>query len=197
MSTAYKGLTLDQYLERELQTGVKYEFLRGEIFAMVGGSPRHALIATNFTGEARQRLRNSHCVPYNSDLRIKIETSGLYTYPDASIFCEELRLDGEIPNAVLNPTVVVEVLSDSTEKYDRGVKSSHYRRLPSLKELVLISQDRPMVECYRRHEEGRWLLTEASALEQELVLESVGIAIPLSEIYRNVEFDMPRSAESF
>jgi Uma2 family endonuclease len=96
----------------------------------------------------------------------------------------------------LNPTVIVEVLSDSTEKYDRGVKSSHYRRVPSLKELVLISQDRPMVECYRRHEEGGWLLTEASALEQELVLDSVGIAIPLAEIYRNVEFDLPRSAES-
>ena len=93
MSAVLKGLSLAQYLEHELRTGEKHEYYRGEIFAMVGGTPRHSLIATNFSGEARQRLVDKPCVPYNGDLRIKVESAGLYTYPDASIICGELQLD--------------------------------------------------------------------------------------------------------
>ncbi|MEZ6089621.1 MAG: Uma2 family endonuclease [Pirellulaceae bacterium] len=191
MSTAFKGKTLSQYLEQESSTGEKHEYYRGEIFAMVGGTPRHALIATNFVGEARQRLIDKPCVAYNGDLRIKIDESGLYTYPDASIVCGELQLDDDIPNTVLNPIVLVEVLSDSTEKYDRGKKSMHYRRIASLQALVLISQDRPLVECFARHDSGGWLLTDVRDLNETLVLDSVGISIPLAELYRNVRFDNP------
>jgi Uma2 family endonuclease len=191
MSPGLRGLTLTHYLDEETRTGIRHEYYRGEIFAMVGGTPRHALIATNFTGEARLRLGNSKCVPYNGDLRIKIDDSGLYTYPDASIICGPLQLDDLVPNTVVNPTVIVEVLSDSTEKYDRSTKSEHYRRIPSLQDLVLISQDRPLVECYSRHPSGGWLLRDARHLSELLVLESVGIEIPLFEIYRNVEFDPP------
>jgi Uma2 family endonuclease len=192
MSTALKGLTLSEYLEQEARTQVKHEYYQGEVFAMVGGTPRHALIATNFTGEARQRLVNSRCVAYNGDLRIKVDESGLYTYPDASIICSDLQLDEDLPGTVLNPTIVVEVLSETTEKYDRGRKSAHYRRIASLQALVLISQDRPLVECFTRHESGGWLLSEVSELEQSLLLDSVGIAIPLAELYRNVQFDPPQ-----
>lgn len=191
MSTALKGKTLAQYLATETATKVKHEYFRGEVFAMVGGTPRHALIATNFTGEARQRLGRKSCIAYGSDLRIKVDDSGLYTYPDASIICGELKLDEEIPNTVLNPTVLVEVLSESTESYDRGKKSDHYRRIASLQTLVLISQDRPLVEWFSRHEPGGWILRDAREMDQSLVLDSVGISIPLSELYRNVQFDPP------
>ena len=189
MSAVLKGLSLAQYLEHELRTGEKHEYYRGEIFAMVGGTPRHSLIATNFSGEARQRLVDKPCVPYNGDLRIKVESAGLYTYPDASIICGELQLDPETPNSVTNPVVLVEVLSESTEGYDRGEKSAFYRSIASLRALVLISQNRPLVECYTRQASGGWLLTEVRSLSDSLVLEPIGIAIPLAEIYRNVNFD--------
>lgn len=188
MSTALKGLSIAQYLDLELRTGQRHEYFRGEAFAMVGGSPRHSLIATNFSAEARQRLIPGPCVAYNSDLRIKVSSNGLYTYPDATIICGELQLDSDIPDTVVNPTVLAEVLSDSTEHYDRGRKSMWYRSIPSLNALVLISQDRPHVECFTRQTTGGWLLTEATVLTDTLVLKPLGISIPLAEIYRNVQF---------
>lgn len=191
MSTAFRGKTLQEYLEEETLTGIKHEYFRGETFAMVGGTPRHALIATNFLRESSEALKGRPCVAYNGDLRIKVDESGLYTYPDASIICGELRLDRDLADTVLNPTVVVEVLSESTERYDRGQKAAHYRRIPSLQALVLISQARPSVECFTRHGSGGWLLTEASEPRETLELDSVGIAIPLAEIYRDVSFDPP------
>jgi Uma2 family endonuclease len=189
MSAVLRGNTIAQYLDHESRTGEKHEYYRGEIFAMVGGTPRHALIAANVLGEARQRLGNKPCVAYSGDLRIKVESVGLYTYPDASIVCGDLQLDDEVANTVLNPTVLIEVLSDSTERYDRGRKSAWYRTIPSLQALVLISQDRPLVECFSRHASGGWLLTDSRQLDATLVLEPIGISIPLSELYRNVQFD--------
>lgn len=189
MSAVLKGLTHSQYQEHESRTGQKHEYYRGEVFAMVGGTPTHSLIATNFTGEARQRLSGKPCSAYNADLRIKVDSVGLYTYPDASIICGPLELDADIPNSVKNPVVLVEVLSDSTEGYDRGQKATFYRTIPSLKALVLISQNQPHVECFTRQASGGWLLTEARALTESLVLDPIGISILLSEIYRNVQFD--------
>lgn len=188
MATDLKGLSIAQYLDLELRTGQRHEYFRGEAFAMVGGSPRHSLIATNFSAEARQRLNPGPCVAYNSDLRIKVSSNGLYTYPDATIICGELQLDSDIPDTVVNPTVLAEVLSDSTEHYDRGRKAMWYRSIPSLNALVLISQDRPHVECFTRQTTGGWLLTEATELTDTLVLKPLGISIPLAEIYRNVQF---------
>jgi Uma2 family endonuclease len=195
MSVALKGLTLAEYEKLELQTGIKHQYFRGEVFAMVGGTPRHAQIAGNLIGEANQRLRAKPCVTYTADLRVKIESTGLYTYPDASIVCGPLELDADLQNTVINPTVIFEVLSDSTEKYDRGRKSIHYRQIASLQELVLISQERALVECYSRQDESRWMLVTLSDLEQELNLASVGISIPLAEIYRNVIFDPPEQIQ--
>ena len=156
---------------------------------MVSGTPRHALIAANFLGEATQLLKGKPCIAYTGDLRIKVDSAGLYTYPDASIVCGELQLDSEVPNTALNPTVLIEVLSESTERYDRGQKSAFYRTIPSLQALVLISQDRPLVECFTRHASGGWLLTDARQLDASLVLVPLDISIPLSELYRNVPFD--------
>jgi Uma2 family endonuclease len=191
MATALKGVTLREYEAHEQHSDIKSEYFRGQIFAMAGASPRHCLIAANLLGEARQLLKGKPCVPYSGDLRVKVEATGLYTYPDATIVCGELELDTEVSNTVVNPKVIVEVLSESTERYDRGQKSAAYRQIPSLKELVLISQSESRVELYQRQAAGGWLLTEASQPEQTLELQSVGISISLSEIYRNVQFDPP------
>lgn len=189
MSTALKGQTLSQYLDQERKTGEKHEYYRGELFAMVGGTPQHALIATNFLREASQAPKDQPCVAYNGDLRIKVEASGLYTYPDASIICGDLEFDQELSNTVLNPTVLVEVLSDSTEKYDRGKKAEHYRSIPALRQLVLISQERRFVECFTRINVNEWLFQEYREPSSVLSLHSVNIAIPLAELYRNVALD--------
>lgn len=189
MSAVVKGLSVAQYLEHEARTGEKHEYFQGEIFAMVGGTPRHALITANFLREASQRLKDRPCAVFSGDLRIKIQSARLYTYPDASIVCGELQMDSDIPNTVLNPCVLVEVLSDSTERYDRGQKSSFYRSIASLQTMVLISQDRPHVECLTRRAAKEWLFTETENSDGSLVLEPIGVSIPLSELYRNVQFD--------
>lgn len=188
MSAVLRTITLQEYETRERDALVKSEYFRGEMFAMAGGSPEHSLIATNFTREAGNQLKGKPCVPYNSDLRVKVEASGLYTYPDASIVCGPPQMDAAVKGTILNPSVIVEVLSESTESYDRGKKSSHYRRLQSLRELILISPNEPLVEMYTRGDHETWSFVEFRAITDTLVIESVGVAIPLSEIYRNIVF---------
>ena len=155
-----KLITPEQYLVQERAAAFKSEFLRGEVFAMAGGSPNHSLIAANFAGEARLSLKGKPCKVFTSDLRVKV-----------------------------NPTVLIEVLSESTEKYDRGAKSGHYRQIAALQEIVLISQDEPLVERFTRQANGGWLLMESWELSDEVRLESVGISITLSELYRGVAFE--------
>lgn len=134
-------MTAQEYLVRERQAAFKSEFIQGEVFALAGGSPMHSLIAANFVREAGNGLKGSRCKVFTSDLRVRVNPAGLYTYPDASIVCGELEFNDEHQDTVTNPTLLVEVLSDSTAKYDRGTKSVLYRQIPSLKELTLISQN--------------------------------------------------------
>ncbi len=188
MTAVLRPITLAEYEARERTSLTKSEYYRGEMFAMAGGSPEHSLVATNFTREAGNQLKGKPCIPYNSDLRNKVEASGLYTYPDASIVCGPPQIDTEVTGTVLNPSVVVEVLSESTESYDRGKKSSHYRRIESLRELILISPNEPLVEMYARRTDETWSFIEHRAITDTLVVESIGISIPLSELYRNVAF---------
>jgi Uma2 family endonuclease len=188
MSAVQKSISLLEYQNMDAASEVKNEYFRGEVFAMAGGTPEHSLICANFIREAGNSLKGKPCVVYTSDLRVKVDETGLYTYPDASIICGELLRDEFVSNTALNPTVIVEVLSDSTETYDRGKKSSHYRQIESLQELVLISQDRVSVECYVRKPLGHWLLRESLQLEDSLLLESVGVEIALREIYRGTAF---------
>ncbi len=189
MSTALKRISPQEYLIRERQASLKSEFFQGEVFAMTGGSPNHSLITANFVGEARQALKGKPCVVYNSDLRIRVQPTGLYTYPDVTIVCGDLEFDDEERDTVINPTVIIEVLSDSTEKYDRGKKSNHYRQIASLKELILISQDRPNVERFTRQPNGDWLFHEERELTASFDLRSLDISITLAEVYRNVRFE--------
>lgn len=195
MSAVPKLITPEQYLVQERAAAFKSEFLRGEVFAMAGGSPNHSLIAANFVGACWQSLKGKPCKVFTSDLRVKVNVSGLYTYPDASIVCGELQFDDAQKDTLTNPTVLIEVLSESTEKYDRGAKSGHYRQIAALQEIVLISQDEPLVERFTRQANGGWLLIESRQLSDEVHLESVGISITLSELYRGVAFEARVSAQ--
>ena len=189
MSTALKRITPQEYLIRERQASIKSEFYQGEIFAMGGGSANHSLIAANFVREAGNALKDKPCIVFNSDLRVQVQSTGLYTYPDATIVCGELLFDDDHRDTLLNPTVIVEVLSDSTEKYDRGKKSNHYRQIASLKELILIAQDRSHVERFTRQPNGDWLFHEQKELTADFELKSLGISIAISELYRGVTFE--------
>lgn len=181
-------LTPQQYLARERRAETKSEYLRGEVFAMSGASRKHNLVATNVAGELRQQLRDRDCEVYPSDMRVKVSPTGLYTYPDVTVVCGEPEFEDAEVDTLLNPKVIVEVLSASTADYDRGRKFTHYRRLASLREYVLISQDRPLVEHYVRQGRDQWLLTESSSLEETLVLPSIECQLPLAEIYLKVRF---------
>jgi Uma2 family endonuclease len=189
VSTARNRITPQEYLIRERQASIKSEFYQGEIFAMGGGSANHSLIAANFVGEARNSLKGRPCAVFTSDLRVQVQSTGLYTYPDATIVCGELLFDDDHRDTLLNPTVIVEVLSDSTEKYDRGKKSNHYRQIASLKELILIAQDRSHVERFTRQANGDWLFHEQKELTADFELKSLGISIAISELYRGVKFE--------
>ncbi|NUQ62714.1 MAG: Uma2 family endonuclease [Pirellulales bacterium] len=182
-----RHLTPEEYLAKERKAEFKSEYYDGEMFAMSGASREHNLIAGNVNGEARNQLRDRPCEVYQSDMRVKVSRTGLYTYPDVVIVCGEPRFEDAEVDTLLNPTVVFEVLSKSTEGYDRGTKSEHYRRIPSLREYVLIAQDRCHVERFSRQPDNRWLLWESEDLEAILDLPSVGCEMKLSDIYAKVE----------
>ncbi len=184
-----RPLTETEYLATERNSDFKSEFFDGEMFAMAGGTPQHSLIATNLAAAFRNRLRGQRCTPYNSDLRIKIEATGLFTYPDLSIICGALRFAPRTDDTVVNPTVLVEVLSDSSEAYDRGKKFEHYRQIPTLQEYLLVSQREPRIEHFVRQPDKRWLLNEAVGLEGTLELPCLRITIGLAEVFADVKFE--------
>lgn len=180
-------LTPAEYLAIERKAEFKSDYYRGETFAMAGASEEHCLIKDNLASEARQQLRGT-CRVVTSDLRVKVDPTGLYTYPDVVIYCGKPEFEDDQFDTLLNPRAIVEVLSDSTEKYDRGTKFQHYRQAPSLQEYVLVAQDEPMCERFVRQPDGSWLLTEFAGLDKVLEFVTVPARIPLTEIYRDVTF---------
>lgn len=182
----FKFITPEEYLRIERAAEFKSEYFAGEMFAMAGGSARHSLLKANVVGELRSQLKGRPCKVYDSDLRVLVLATGLFTYPDATVVCEPLEThDGD--NAT-NPTLLVEVLSDSTENYDRTIKFDHYRKIPSLKEVLFVSQEQPIVELFSRDADGSWKLTDARGLDASIELSSIGVSVPLSEFYDKVEF---------
>ena len=177
--------TLEEYLELERSTREKQEFFRGEIFAMGGASEAHNLIVGNVLARLHQLLRGKPCRVYPSDMRVKVSPTGLYTYQDIVVVCGQPQFEppGE---TLLNPTLLVEVLSESSEAYDRGKKSEQYRTLSALTDYLLIAQDRALVEHYSRQPGDRWLLHAANRLEDTVAIASLGCELPLSEVYFNV-----------
>ena len=181
-------LTEAAYLDLERKADFKSEFFDGEMFAMAGGSPAHSLIATNLGREFGNHLKGRPCVPYNSDLRLKVEHTGLYTYPDLSVICGPLKFTEADKDTVTNPTLLVEVLSDSTETYDRGAKFRNYVQIPTLREYLLVSQQEPRIEQFARQENGSWLWREVAGQNAMLELASLDIIIALAEVFANVPF---------
>lgn len=181
-------LTIDEYLSRERVAPYKSEFYRGEVFAMSGGSVKHNTIGINVASSLRNRLRGTSCRPCNSDQRIHIPANGLSTYPDVSIVCGELQTDSQDRDAITNPRVIFEVLSKTTESYDRGKKFDFYRQLDSLREYVLVSQEEPQVDRFIRQEDGSWRLDVFKGAAAVLELVTIGCTLPFSEIYEDVTF---------
>jgi Uma2 family endonuclease len=182
--------SLAEYYELEAHAEYRSEYYAGEIFARAGGSFRHSQICANLIAELGGKLKGKSCIPYDSNLRVKVSATGLVTYPDASVFCEKPEPDpkDKYKYTGTNPTVIAEVLSKSTEAYDRGKKAENYRQIQSLKAYLLVSQSEPHVELYERHGDGFWFLTEATGLEATLPVPALGIDLALAAIYDRVDF---------
>ena len=180
--------TPEQYLARERQAAHKSEFFNGRVYAMAGASREHNLICFNLARELGSQLRDrDDCEAYVADMRVKSEATNAYLYPDVTVVCGPPQFEDTGLDTLLNPTVLIEVLSPSTEAGDRGHKFAHYRRIPSLQEYVLVAQDRAQVERHVR-QEGGWLLTEFGDLEAVLPLASIGCAVALRDLYARVAF---------
>jgi Uma2 family endonuclease len=190
-SQNHRRYTLAEYLEFEESTPLKHEFHDGEILAMSGGSPEHALITANALRVIGNALAGKPCRVYSADLKVAIGAAPDVQYPDGSVVCGPLEFHPADSNRrlVTNPKLIVEVLSPSTEAYDRGEKFRRYRSLPSLQEYVLISQTAPIVETFLRQPDGRFVIAATySGLEARAELSSLQIEIALSEIFSDVEF---------
>jgi Uma2 family endonuclease len=180
--------TADEYMERERAAATKSELVNGEIFAMAGAKPKHNVITANVIGELRSQLRaqRSPCVVFPGDQRIHSDVTEIYTYADASVACGP-RFHAKHTDTLVNPTVIVEVLSKSTEGYDRGAKFAHYETIPTFMEYVLVSQRTRRVEHFRRIETGQWLRTVLEGDAAVLELPSIGCTLPLEEIYAQTD----------
>jgi Uma2 family endonuclease len=181
-------LTEAEYLAQERAAEFKSEYLDGEVFAMSGGSLRHSLIATNLASEFRTRLKGRPWVAFNSDLRVKVEETGLITYPDLSVICGQAQFVDPEADTVTNPTLLAEVLSPSTESYDRGAKFRYYVQIPTLREVLLVSHHEARIEQFVRQADGPWLWRAAQGVEVSMEISSLGITLALGEVFANVEF---------
>lgn len=189
MSTNPKTfLTPEQYLEIESKAEFRSEYYNGEMFAMAGAARAHNLIAGNTSDQLRHQLRRGPCEVYQTDMRVKVNASGLYTYPDVVVACSPQFLDGQ-EHTLLNPTLIVEVLSPSTEAYDRGLKFKLYRSIESFQDYLLVASERVDVELHTRQPDGRWILTSADRLEDLIDLPSIGCKLSLADLYERVEFE--------
>jgi Uma2 family endonuclease len=179
--------TPQQYIALERKAEFRSEYCNGFITAMAGTSREHNLIALNLGAEISSQLKNRPCEAYVSDMRVLVSRTGLYTYPDVVAVCGEPRFEDDEVDTLLNPTMIVEVLSPSTESYDRGKKFGHYRLLESLREYIVVAQDQVLLERYTRQGE-EWLLTDLRDLDASLRLTSIDCEASLREIYAKVEF---------
>ncbi len=190
MSTTETAVvSLAEYLEMERHSETKHEYVNGRIYAMSpGAADAHHLICWNLMGALHDQLRNRPCRVYHSDMRVKVSPTGMYTYPDIAALCGKPHLENfKGVDTLLNPSVLIEVLSPTTEMYDRDDKFEHYSRLESLQEYVLVSQKRMRVEHFVR-DGAEWRLSELRDPQALLRLASIGCEVPLAEIYRGVEF---------
>jgi Uma2 family endonuclease len=184
-----KRYTLEEYLELDRTSDEKYEYFDGEVFAMAGGSPEHSRISLNIGALLRIKLRGGSCEAFNSDMRIKVPAALPYRYPDLSVVCGEPifeSLQGQ--SMLVNPVLLIEVLSPSTTAYALGEKFTAYQSIPTFREYLLLAQTRPHVIRHLYQAPGQWLRTEVSGLDSAVPLETLDLTLPLAEIYERVQF---------
>ncbi len=185
-TTTYPFLTPEEYLVRERAAEYKSEYWDGEIVAMSGAPEPHVLITGNIFSALHVALRGTNCRPYMSDMRVQFDASRKTAYPDVSVVCGDRQFKDGTNDVLLNPTFVLEVLSPSTERHDRGKKTDGYRLIPSLREYVFVVQKEPRVELYRRDADGSWSCTLFQRMEDEVPLDSLGCTLAMAEIYQDV-----------
>lgn len=181
-------ITPEQYLEIERAAEFKSEYYRGEMFAMAGALEAHVIIVWNVGGELREKLRGRPCVALPTDMRVHVKKTGLYTYPDLTVVCGDRQYIDRHPDTLLNPTLIVEVLSPTTEAYDRGRKFDHYRTIESLREYLLVSSDRIHADLFTRQADESWNLTSANGPDGAIQLHSIDCRLNLADLYEKVEF---------
>jgi len=192
--SAERVLTEREYLEIERAADFRSEFFEGEMFAMAGGTFEHSLIMANLITELGLKLRGRRCMVLESNMKVKVEATGLFAYPDVTVVCGERQLADEHRDVLLNPLLLAEVLSESTEAYDRGGKFEQYRRIPSLQEYLLVSTKARRIEQYVKQADGAWLLREAAGMDAVLESPTLGVGLALAEVYANVEWEPGRGA---
>lgn len=176
-----------EYLDFERSTETKHEFFQGQVYAMAGASEQHVLIATNIATSLNYQLKGRPCRVYQTDLRVKVGDSGLYAYPDVVVVCGERQFTDDKQDTIINPIVLIEVLSPSTENYDRGAKFRRYRTLESFQDYALVEQDNPHIEHYQRQDDGKsWVLKDVTGLDSVVELTSIGCTLPLTDVYDKV-----------
>ncbi|MEM1215686.1 MAG: Uma2 family endonuclease [Bacteroidota bacterium] len=184
------NLSIEDYLVVEEQAEERYEYHDGEIFAIAGGSLRHSLVSLNFNSEIRFALKkkNKHCRVFNGDAKLHVVSVNKIFHPDGMIVCGEVQLSPRTKHALTNPSIIIEVLSPSTELYDRTDKFYSYQQVPSLEEYVLVSQDKAQVEVFRKTG-NKWVIERIIGIAETVSLTSVGIQLNMESIYENVDFD--------
>jgi Uma2 family endonuclease len=186
--------TAAEYLSMERNSSEKHEFAFGEIYAMSGASARHVEIVGNNAGELRNQLRQRPCRVYSTDLRLCVDANHRYTYPDVVVVCGQPQFLDDQLDTLLNPDLIVEVLSESTRNYDRGDKFQQYRGIPSFREYVLVDQAKVHVERHTKRPDGTWSLWETDSLDDAVRLGSIAVTLPVTEIYLKIEFDPARES---
>jgi len=186
-----RRVSLEEYLDLELESEEKHEYVDGQVFAMGGASHRHNLIVMNLIGELRAKLKDRPCLVYPSDMRVQVSEASHYAYPGLTVVCGEPQFADERQEMLTNPLVLVEVLSKTTEGYDRGEKFARYRQVPSLAEVVLVAQDRVAVEHYARQPNGHWLATYADEPDALVAFPALDCELSVAEIYDKVELPTP------
>jgi Uma2 family endonuclease len=187
LPVAIARMTYPEYLAFEATSDTKHEYVNGEVFAMAGGTIIHGALTAAMSAALSNALRDRPCRILSSDVRVRSKATGLSTYADVTVVCHKIEVDDDDPHGVLNPSLIVEVLSDSTEAYDRGAKAAHYRRIASLREYVLVSQGEPLIEVYRRNERRKWELFVEARRGELAELASCGepIVLDVDAIYRD------------
>lgn len=184
---AKKEVSITEYLEWEQNSDVKHEYYQGEIFAMAGATVEHNKIVVNSLIALGSQLKNKNCRPYVNDLRVAVEANSLYTYPDISVICGDIQKTDDQFDTATNPTVIIEVLSESTKDYDRGSKFKLYRDIPDLKDYILIdSTGSVLVEHFSKNEENNWILRDYSNIEDKIDIPSIEVSLQLNDVYLDV-----------